>query len=333
MGPQEGRQAVGFGQEEGRPPASAPALSAARSSAVFEAQGTPPLSPPQRPANPTAVYRQQQPAAARPWYDPLGVGEKIRTASLYANAVTYPLRAGRGSGNRLFSLLTWDAACCWGCAALFVAMLTASEWTKVRLEAAEAGVKLSVDAHALAALSQLAGNVFSASYYRDWRTQITFAIVRLLFTLTALPFFIFTIGPFAKLFARAAPTAFTREGRCVQPDTTGLGAYLQWLKSDVLHNPSCADELNHRFPQRDLKRLNRAVAEGEQVLSSAWSRPGTAKRVMMRKKKEIDTLLNQIITADKASPALYNRCFPDHILVAQYEATHGEQKHAEGGDN
>ena len=74
------------------------------------------------------------------------------------------------------------------------------------------------------------------------------------------------------------------------------------------------------------------MAEGEEVLASAWSRPGTAKRVMMRKKKEIDKLLNQIITVDKASPALYHRCFPDHILVAQYEATHGEQKHT-GGEN
>ena len=71
------------------------------------------------------------------------------------------------------------------------------------------------------------------------------------------------------------------------------------------------------------------MASARKGLANEYKR-SVGKRVMMRKKKEIDALLNQIITADKASPALYNRCFPDHILVAQYEATHGEQKHAEG---
>ena len=79
--------------------------------------------------------------------------------------------------------------------------------------------------------------------YANWRTQITFQLIKLLFALTAVPFFIFTIGPFSKIFAHTDPTAWTRTGRCVRPDPNGLSAYLDWLKRDVLQNKTCAEEL------------------------------------------------------------------------------------------
>ncbi len=51
------------------------------------------------------------------------------------------------------------------------------------------------------------------------------------------PFFVFTIGPLAKIFAHTDPTAWTRQGRCVAPDPNGLSSYLDWLKDDIL-NPN-----------------------------------------------------------------------------------------------
>ena len=84
-------------------------------------------------------------------------------------------------------------------------------------------------------------NVFSGSFWYDWHTQITFQLIKVLFSLTAVPFFIFTIGPLAKLFAHTDPTAYTRDGRITVPDPNGLSSYLRWIKEDVL---------NSKVPQR-----------------------------------------------------------------------------------
>ena len=160
--------------------------------------------------------------------------------------------------------------------------------------------------------------VFSGDFWVSWRTQITFQIVKLTFALTAAPFFIFTIGPLAKLFAHADATAWTRNGRCVVPDTNGLGAYLDWLKNDILKPRLFADEFRDRFPAREVKQLNRAVVEGERLLVSAWNRPSSAIRVTRAEKIRIDTLLAKIVTKEKASAALFAACFPDKVLVHEY---------------
>ena len=126
-------------------------------------------------------------------------------------------------------------------------------------------------------LNALSGN---SDFWTAWRTQITFQVIKLLFALSAAPFFIFTIGPLSKLFTHTDPTAWTRSGQIVPPDPTGLEAYLRWISNDVLQSKAWADELHDRFPERDIKRLRRAVVDGEKCLKEAWWRPSSARRVM-----------------------------------------------------
>jgi len=234
---------------------------------------------------------------------------------LKIDAVTYPMQAGR-SQNRLFSLLTWDKWAFTFCLSLFFFMMTLSEWTRLALES---GMGDNFIEHAFYTIIGMF-TIFSGDFWREWRTQITFQIVKLLFALTAAPFFIFTIGPLAKIFAHADPTAWTSHGRCVKPDTNGLAAYLAFVKSDVLGNRRFADELNQRFPQRDIQRLKRAVVEGEQKLQAAWSRPAVFTRLTIREKQRIDKLLGEIVTKERASAELYKTCFPDKVIVDLYVA-------------
>ena len=73
--------------------------------------------------------------------------------------------------------------------------------------------------------------------------QVSFEVVKLVFALSAAPFFCFTLGPVGKIFSHADPTAYTRSGRLAQTDTTGLSAYLVWLKADVLESERWRQEL------------------------------------------------------------------------------------------
>ena len=59
--------------------------------------------------------------------------KQIETTRVYADALTYPLRAG-GQTNRLFSLLTWDTFAFAFCCLLFFIMMLAAEWTRESLE-------------------------------------------------------------------------------------------------------------------------------------------------------------------------------------------------------
>ena len=59
------------------------------------------------------------------------------------------------------------------------------------------------------------GALLGGSAWSSWRAQITFAIIRLLFALSALPFTLFAVGPLHKLFSHTDPTAYTPTGRLV----------------------------------------------------------------------------------------------------------------------
>ena len=133
------------------------------------------------------------------------------------------------------------------------------------------------------------------------------------FALSAAPFFLFTIGPLGKLFTHTDPTACHPSGLLVVPDAVGLSAYLRWITTDVLE--AHADELETRFPERDVKKLKRAVATGRACMEHAWTRPASALRVTRKKKTEIDAVLRSVVTRDRASPELFSRCFPDALLV------------------
>jgi len=196
-----------------------------------------------------------------------------------------------------------------------------AEWTREAMAAMERGEDLYRHSlyHFWLVMVDMT-MIFSGDFWTRWRTQITYQVIKLLFALSTFPFFIFILGPFGKLFAHTDATAYTRNGRMVLPDANGLSAYLQWLKEDILGTHRWAMELETRFPARDLKRLRKAVTDGEVFLEKAWQRPARALAVTRKKKLEIDALLAEIVTKEKASAALYQKCFPDKVLVDEYVA-------------
>ena len=53
-------------------------------------------------------------------------------------------------------------------------------------------------------------------------------------------------------------------------------------------NEFTQEQFEERFPERDLKRLRRAVTDGEAFLEKAWHRPGSALRTTRKVKADID---------------------------------------------
>jgi len=245
------------------------------------------------------------------------------------DTLSYPMRAGVAQ-NRLFSLLTWDTNMSIACLGLFFVLMLDAEWTKESLLAAQEGRDL--DRHPLWHVSLMLYDmtgIFYGDFWTSWRTQITFQLMKVLFSLSAFPFFFFTIGPLAKLFAHADPTAYTRSGRLATPDAAGLSAYLRWLKNDVLGTKKYREELELNFPEREIKRLYRQVTEADQVLENAWKKPSSAVRLQRKAKLDLDKLLASIVTKEKASRKLFIKCFPDQFLVDAYIDKLAAHKEAE----
>lgn len=96
--------------------------------------------------------------------------------------------------------------------------------------------------------------------------QIIFNIVKMTFSLSTLPFFIFTISSIAKLLTHCDPTGYTWSGRVAALNATGLSAYLRWIKADVLGPERYRHEFSDHFPEKEIAKLHKAVAEGERVL-------------------------------------------------------------------
>jgi hypothetical protein len=119
--------------------------------------------------------------------------------------------------------------------------------------------------------------------------------------------------------AQAEETGYTRDGRIVASDTQGLSAYLEWLKGHVLHAPRFKEEWDE-LPSEQRAKLAHAVRDGEALLSEAWKRPKSAKKVTARRKREIDALLASVVTREEASDALYTACFPDRKLTEAFKA-------------
>ena len=224
--------------------------------------------------------------------------ERLRSTIM---AVTYPMRTG-ASKNRLLLLLRFDTRAFLACAALFTLMSLVSVH-------AEVGGSWATACLALAYKMGVSGD-----FWLEWQTQITFAVVKLVFMLSSLPFFVFTIGGLSTLFTHTDATAYTRAGRVVNVDPNGLSSYLAWLKQDVLGvYGKFAKELSDpsRFPPRAMHKLRWALKDGEDCLVSAWCRPATAVRVTRANKVEIDQVLSKVVTTEAASPELYAFCFPD----------------------
>ena len=111
-------------------------------------------------------------------------------------------------------------------------------------------------------------------------------------------------------------------------DKNGLSAYIAWIKEDVLANPKFQREImgpNAKFSQKDVQRLTSAIAEAEECLVDAWKRPATAKKVTLKRKKDLDKLLQTIITHEAASKEFYDACFPNDSYVEKY--TRDKEEH------
>jgi len=246
------------------------------------------------------------------------VRAKLAEAHFYYDVVTYPMRSELKQ-NRLFSLLTWDSYAFAFCMLLFFVMSVAGTWANEELRYEQNGETLTRDPllHTFLVAADMM-NVFTGEFWTNWHTQITFQLIKVLFSLSAVPFFIFTIGPLAKLFAHTDPTAYTRDGRITVPDPNGLSSYLRWIKEDVLDSKTHAEELDNRFAAKDMLILRRAVKKAEGVLAHAWHKPGTARKVTTKEKLELDKKLHKIVNKEKATAELYQHCFPDHVLVDEF---------------
>ena len=101
---------------------------------------------------------------------------------------------------------------------------------------------------------------------------------------------------------------------------TGLSAYLRWIREDVLApNSAHAEELETRFSQKEDLNMRRAVKNAERTLKEAWRKPASAISVTGNTKLALDKMLLKLISKERASKALYAHCFPDRVLVDEYE--------------
>jgi len=232
------------------------------------------------------------------------------------SALLYPL-LNASSKNRLVALLKWDLAMFTSCAfLLFLGVylaLRAEE--KVRAELAGEPV------NELAAVWPL----INFSMFSLWQCQITFSVIKVFFSLSSAPFFIFTIGGLNKLFTHCEATAYSADGSIRPMDTNGLSNYLRWIEEDLIYNSAYEDEIR-MLDQAAKGKLTHAVESGHQCLAKAWTRPSTALRVTRKKKVDIDEVLKKIVTRESASEDLYKRCFPDLVIVERYLEAKAKEK-------
>ena len=93
--------------------------------------------------------------------------------------------------------------------------------------------------------------MLDGAFLSTWQCQISFSVIKILFYISSVPFFFFTLGPLGKLFTHTEATGYTRDGEIVPIDTNGLSSYLQWLKSNVLGSEEFAAELENNFSPKD----------------------------------------------------------------------------------
>jgi hypothetical protein len=238
----------------------------------------------------------------------------------YFDAVTFPMRCAEKQ-NRLVVLLHWDTFAFALCVLIFLILSVWSYWAREEIAAEADGriLKGQPLLHTLLVIGDMM-SIFSDSFWDDWHTQITFQIVKVIFSLSAVPFFLFTIGPLSKLFSHTDATAYMPDGRLTVPDPNGLSAYLRWIREDVLGPHSAhAEELETRFSQKEVLNLRRAVKNAERTLKEAWRKPASAIRVTRNSKLALDKMLLKLVSKERASKALYTHCFPDRVLLDEYE--------------
>jgi len=233
--------------------------------------------------------------------------------------LTYSRRVPNLTQNRILELVLWDQNAFLACGLLFGLMTLSVMHKEERLDARtyEPPARPTLAAQWL----YVGGLLVDGSVWHSWRTKISFAITKLVFSLSAMPFFPLSFGVINTLFTHADPTAYTDDGRLTSIDAVGLSAYCTWLKDDVLDASRFEHDFKSDFAQSDVRRLRKALEAGESFLKHIWEAPtGDVKARCLRKKLEIDAEVRSIITREVASDALYTHCFPDEVLVERYKA-------------
>jgi len=261
-------------------------------------------------------------------FDPASTSIRERLHRLYLVAI-YPIRAGKGSQNRLLALVYYDSFAFMACGAVFALLA----WSGASLEYELDRVGRLANG---GSMSELVGEryfwVLSHLVLGDgldtWRCRMSFGIAKMLFALSAFPFFPISMGGIGTLFTHADPTAYTAEGKLTQLDSVGLSNYLTWLREDVLDASRFQAELNEDFDDAELKRLRDALESGERFLEESWKfgAVGNIKNRCLKKKREIQAVMKATITRTKASDALYQHVFPNEVLVEKFVRQQAEAK-------
>jgi len=229
------------------------------------------------------------------------------------------------------------------CGAFFVYLACKGGMLEERLSAA-AEVKHSCDVGGSCepvrtwTISQLQWTLvyfLSGDGFFSWRCKAAFAITKMIFALSAFPFFpLSMVGIIGQLFTHADPTAYTPDGRLTVMDTTGLSAYLVWLREDVLDASRFKHELMSDFDPKDLARLREALVDGEDYLRETWAhRLGDVKKRCTEKKKKIQAVVKAVIKRGVASDALFTHVFPDEVLIEGFKAEQHKHKQAMAKQN
>lgn len=244
--------------------------------------------------------------------------------------VLYPIRSKRlneHSRNRLLSLVHYDFYAFIFSFGLFALLAYQGARLEERMDASAlqqsrcgaGGACEPVREWSLAQHGWLLWYFSLGGGWSSWRCKISFSIAKLIFALSAAPFFPLTISIINQLFTHADATAYTSTGRLTQIDTNGLSAYVAWLREDVLHSTRFDHELHTDLTPKDIDRLSAALKNGEEFLETVWACPvGNVKRRCLAKKKELEKIVSAIINRASASDALFTHCFPNEVLLEQF---------------
>jgi len=249
----------------------------------------------------------------------------------------------RGSNNRMILLLLWDSVSFAACALLFVSMIalaleneweleremgqtpgplspgSGDRWSGANIKVTAANPSTMQFVESILWVLWAGGTVLSGRAWETWQAKMTFQICKLLFAFSAFPFFVFNT-PLGRLFSHADATAYTSWGQLTFPDPAGLGAFLHWIKHDIISSSSYhATEFKERFDMLERAKLRLAVKDAERHLAQAWKRPALVRKVSAKEKRKLEALLASIVTKKTASAELYQACFPDQVVLERYK--------------
>jgi len=217
----------------------------------------------------------------------------------------------------MFVLLKWDtyaSAICFGMLLLMLIIPVYSDRVSADELAGHEPTLVELPLHMLMACTSL----LDYDLYSTWRSKITLQVVKLSFALSAAPFFLFIMGGLAVLFTHTDPTSYNRQGRVVAKETTGLSAYLNFIRTAVLGVSSFKLELQQKLTEKEWRRLKSAVKDGERTLEDAWHHPSSRLKVTRKKRDDIDALLASLVTRPRFSNELFTTCFPDKVIVENF---------------